>query len=257
MTEEAARKVAIVTGASEGIGHAIALRLLEDGYRVAMLARQPDKLREACDELGPDACGFACDLGNLEDIERTVAEVREWGGSIDALVNCASTTRSGTALSLSDAEWASGFEIKVMGALRLMRACWPSLAVARGGVVNIGGIGARTPRDAAAMTGPLSAALMALTKVFADRGVEDGVRVNMINPGGVLTPRFTAMMEQQALVEGKSLDEVLAAMARANGITRLGRPEDVAELASYLLSPRADLLQGAIVDLDGGMTKGM
>lgn len=257
MSGDAARKVAIVTGASEGIGHAIALRLLADGYRVALLARQPEKLGEACEGLGPDARGFACDLGNLEEIERTVNEVRAWGGRIDALVNCASTTRSGTALSLTDAEWVSGFEIKVLGALRLMRACWPALAEAKGGVVNIGGIGARTPRDAAAMTGPLSASLMALTKVFADRGVEDGVRVNMINPGGVLTPRFTAMMEQRGKAEGRTLEEVIAGMERASGITRLGRPEDVAELASYLLSPRADLLQGAIIDLDGGMTKAL
>jgi 3-oxoacyl-[acyl-carrier protein] reductase len=257
MTGEAGRKVALVTGASEGIGHAIALRLLADGYRVAMLARQPDKLRLACDGLGPDAKDFACDLGDSDEIDRTVAEARAWGGRIDALINCASTTRTGTALSLTDAEWVSGFEIKVLGALRLMRACWPMLCEVRGGVVNIGGVGARTPRDGSAMTGPLSASLMALTKVFADRGVEDGVRVNMINPGGVLTPRFVAMMEQRAQAEGRSLEDVLATMARASGSTRVGRPEDVAELTAYLLSPRADLLQGAIIDLDGGMTKSM
>lgn len=249
--------MALVTGASEGIGHAIAKRLLADGYLVALVARQPHKLAEACAELGVEARGFACDIGSLDEIERTVGDVCAWGGRIDALVNCASTTRSGTALSLTDAEWVSGFDIKVLGALRLMRAAWPMLAKAHGGVVNIGGIGARTPRDASAMTGPLSAALMALTKVFADRGVADGVRVNMINPGGVLTPRFSAMMEERAQAEGRTLDEVIAGMERANGMTRLGRPEDVAEMTSYLLSPQADLLQGAIIDLDGGMTKSM
>ncbi|MFI4981381.1 MAG: SDR family NAD(P)-dependent oxidoreductase, partial [Nevskiales bacterium] len=103
MTGEAGRKVALVTGASEGIGHAIALRLLADGYRVAMLARQADKLRLACDGLGTQVRGFACNLGELDEIKRTVGDARAWGGRIDALVNCASTTRSGTALSLSDA----------------------------------------------------------------------------------------------------------------------------------------------------------
>jgi 3-oxoacyl-[acyl-carrier protein] reductase len=250
-------RTATVTGASEGVGFAIAGRLLAAGYRVAALARQADKLHGAAAALGEGAFAVPCDISRLEEIEAAVAGIVASTGRIDALVNCASTTRSGTALSLSDAEWVSGFEIKVMGALRLMRACWPALAEARGGVVNIGGIGARTPRDASAMTGPLSASLMALTKVFADRGVEDGVRVNMINPGGVLTPRFTAMMEQRAKAEGKSLHEVIAGMERANGIVRLGRPEDVAELTSYLLSPAASLMQGAIIDLDGGMTKGM
>lgn len=251
------KRVAIVTGASEGIGFAIAERLIAEGYRVALLARQPDKLADAAKRLGGDAIPLVCNLARLEEIEGAVADLAGQAGQIDALVNCASTTRFGSALALTDVEWVSGFEIKVLGALRLMRAAWPHLVESRGAVVNVGGVGARTPRFDHAMSGPLSAALTALTKAFADGGVADGVRVNQINPGGVLTPRFVEWQEALAKARGRALDEVLAEAARLGGFTRYGTPEDVANLVVFLLSPAGEWLQGAVVDLDGGMTKAL
>jgi 3-oxoacyl-[acyl-carrier protein] reductase len=144
-----------------------------------------------------------------------------------------------------------------MGALRLIRACWPHLTETSGAVVNIGGVGAKTPRFAHAMSGPLSAALAALTKAFADGGVADGVRVNQINPGGVMTPRFAAWLDAQARSAGRSIEDATAEAARQGGFTRYGKPEDVASLVAFLLSPGGEWLQGAIIDMDGGMTKGL
>lgn len=251
----AGERTAIVTGASEGIGKAVAARLLAEGYRVAVLARQPAKLAEAAAELGSGAWPVPCDMASLAEIERAVAEVRRREGRLDVLVHCASTTRFGDALALSDAEWVSGFEVKVLGALRLMRVAWPHLVETKGAVVNIGGVGARTPRFAQAMSGPLSAALTALTKLFADGGVADGVRVNQINPGGVLTPRFTEWLAARAEAEGRSFEDLAVESARHGGFTRYGTPEDVADLVAFLLSPQGSWLQGAVIDLDGGMTK--
>ena len=147
---------------------------------------------------------------------------------------------------------------KVFGALRMMRAAWPHLVATQGSVVNIGGIGARTPRDAFAMTGPLSAALLAFTKVFADRGITDGVRVNAVNPGAVLTPRTVAMLTTRAEAARQHLRRNGGAgMVRRDHVTRLGTPEDVAGVVAFLLSPAGEWLQGAVIDVDGGRTKGL
>jgi len=250
-------KIAIVTGATEGIGHAIAQRLAQDGATVALVARRADVLAKVAQELAGKGFAFPTDLADLRAIEALIAQVVAKLGRIDIIVNCASATRAGDVLSIPDHEWVAGFDVKVLGALRLVRAAWPELAKRHGAVISIGGIGARTPRDGAAMTGPLSAALIALTKVFADRGVQDGVRVNAINPGAVLTPRLLSMLDQRAAKRSVSREEAITEMARATDCMRVGRPEDVANVVSFLLSDEAELLHGAIIDLDGGATKGL
>ena len=250
-------QVAVVTGASEGIGLAIARRLTADGYRVAMVARPSAKLDAAASEVGPAAFPAGCDVTRPADTERAVSAVVRSCGRVDALVNCASATRTGPADSFTDDEWVAAFQVKVFGALRMMRAAWPHLVATQGSVVNIGGIGARTPRDAFAMTGPLSAALLAFTKVFADRGITDGVRVNAVNPGAVLTPRTVAMLTTRAEAAGSTFGETVAGMVRRDHVTRLGTPEDVAGVVAFLLSPAGEWLQGAVIDVDGGRTKGL
>ena len=247
----------MVTGASEGIGLAVAGRLAADGYRVAMAARPSPKLDAAASAVGQGAFPACCDVTEAGEVEQAVAEVVRRCGRIDALVNCASVTRAGAATSFTDEEWVAAFQVKVFGALRMMRAAWPHLVAARGAVVNIGGIGARTPRDAFAMTGPLSAALLAFTKVFADRGITEGVRVNAVNPGAVLTPRIVAMLTARAATEGSTFEETVADMVRRDHVTRLGRPQDVAGVVAFLLSPAGEWLQGAVIDVDGGRTKGL
>lgn len=254
----------MVTGASEGVGLAVAHRLATDGWRVAMLARASSKLDGAVAQVAATAptrdrvaTAVDVDLTDSESVTTAIAEAARVLGGIDAVVNCASATRSGSSAVLTDDQWVQGFEVKVHGSRRMIEAAWPHLSAAGGAVVNIGGIGARTPRDAHAMTGPLSAALLALTKVYAERGTEAGVRVNAINPGAITTPRLLQSLESAASREGVDLDRFVETMVIRDQVTRLGRPEDVAGVVAFLLSPDAEWFHGAVLDLDGGRTKGL
>jgi NAD(P)-dependent dehydrogenase (short-subunit alcohol dehydrogenase family) len=253
-------RVAIVTGANSGIGEAIARRLAREGATVMLVARNPETLAEVADSIGKDggrAAWYSTDLSRPESGEEIVTATLEKLGRIDFLVNCASATLSGPFLSFTDEQWVQGFSVKVFGAIRLFKAAWPSLKKTQGAVVNIGGVGARTPRANRALTAPLSAALMALTKIMADVGLREGVRVNMVNPGSVMTPRTRKTLEAKAREEGVSLEDLMSRQAREWSTMRIGQPDDTANLVAYIFSDEGSLLHGSIIDLDGGTTKGL
>lgn len=257
------RRRALVTGASTGIGRAVARRLAAGGARVLLAGRDENRLRGACEEIrsaGGEARHLAVDIAADGGAEAAVQRAVDAMEGLDILVHCASATLNGDVFELSDAQWALGFEVKVFAGIRLARAAWPWLVTSHGSLVNICGIGARTPAADNAMTAALNAALLAITKALADRGVAEGVQVNAINPGIIRTPRVEAATQAGfgGVWDGAgSLDEALAARARNRGAIRIGEPEDVANLVAYIVSPQGEFLQGASIDLDGGATKGL
>jgi 3-oxoacyl-[acyl-carrier protein] reductase len=260
MQTELAGKTAIITGASRGIGCAIALRLARSGVRVVLSARHPGALRETAARIhatGGFACALPLDL-RLPDAPARLSEfaVAETG-RIDIVVNNAGSTRRGLFHALSDEDWVDGFALKFFGAVRLTRAAWPELKLNAGSVLFIAGIGGRTPGPQFAIGGSVNAALLSLTKSLADAGLADGIRVNAINPGTIRTQRFQARLQELARETGH--DAAIAEMeyVRRAAITRIGEPEDVAELAAFVLGPHGTLLHGAILDLDAGATKSL
>jgi 3-oxoacyl-[acyl-carrier protein] reductase len=176
-------------------------------------------------------------------------------GRIDLLVNNAGATKRGDFLTLGDADWAEGYALKFFGAMRLCRAAWPHLMASSGSIVNIIGIGGRTGQAEFAIGGSVNAALMNLTKVLADRGVTDGVRVNAVNPGAIATGRLQTRLKTFAAEHGIGGAEAESRMARTLGVARFGQPEEIARLVAFLASPQASFCQGAIVDADGGQTR--
>jgi NAD(P)-dependent dehydrogenase (short-subunit alcohol dehydrogenase family) len=253
-----AGKIIIVTGGSRGIGRAIALRLAQEGGKLVLAARDPAALAKVVAEIetaGGAATSFAADLRATETAAALVDAALKAYGAIDIVVNNAGATRRGDFFELTDSDWTDGFALKFFGAVRLTRAAWPHLKKQHGAVLNIIGVGGRTPGAEFTIGGSVNGACMSFTKALADIGVRDGVQVNAINPGYIHTERLRALLASQAAQHGGDIDATIQQVVRKSNVVRLGEPEDVANLAAFVLSPQSRYLQGALIDLDGGLTK--
>ena len=251
-------KIAIVTGASRGIGRAIALRLAQDGATLVLAARTEADLAKVSVQIksgGGKAIPVAGDLRVPETPAAVVKAALDAYGAIDIVVNNAGATKRGNFFELTDADWADGFALKFMGAVRLTRAAWPHLKARRGTVLNIIGGGGRTPGAEFTIGGSVNGACLSFTKAVADIGIQDGVQVNAINPGRVKTDRLKQLLADEAAEYGGDMEATMEAIARKSNIVRLGEPEDVANLAAFMVSPQSRYMQGALIDLDGGQTK--
>jgi 3-oxoacyl-[acyl-carrier protein] reductase len=251
-------KIAIVTGASRGIGRAIALRLARDGATLVLAARTAGDLDKVASEIktnGGKATTFAGDLREPALPAALARAAIEAHGAIDIVVNNAGATKRGDFFELTDADWADGFALKLIGAVRLTRAAWPHLKARHGSVLNIIGAGGRTPSAEFTIGSSVNGACLSFTKAVADIGLRDGVQVNAINPGRIKTDRFQQTLEAEAAHHGGDLNAALQAIVRKSQIIRLGEPEDVANLAAFMVSPQSRYMQGSLIDLDGGQTK--
>lgn len=247
-------KVAIVTGASRGIGNAIAVRLASEGARLVLCARDEALLAQTAGRM-EHAVFVALDLRLADAGARVVDAAVEAFGGVDIVVNNAGATKRGDFLALADEDFLDGFALKFFGAVRLTRAAWPHLTRAGGAVVNISGSGGRTPGAQFAVGGSVNAALLSFTKALADLGLQDGVQVNAINPGPVRTARFERRLAQTAAEHGVDLAAALEIFVREEKIARVGEPEDIAALVAFVVSPHGRLLHGSLIDADGGLTK--
>ena len=250
--------VAIVSGASQGIGRETAIRLASDFGRLVLVARSEEKLKETAQRVeaaGASSLVIVADLGEpsaaAEVVERTIGAF----GRIDAVVNIAGAVPQVDLLEMTDAQWDAGLGLKLHGARRLTVHAWKHLCATNGAVVMTSGNSALFPKASYAAVGTVNAAIVALAKAFADLGIRDGVRVNSVLPGPVMTGRRRSYLAHWAPAHGMSFDEALESFPKEAGIARYGEPREIAELMAFLVSPAARWLTGTAIRMDGGEVK--
>ncbi len=256
----ARKSVAIVTGASQGIGRATALRLARDFSVIVLVARDKDKLEHTASDVrsaGAEAMIFDLDLREPQSAETVVKSTIEGFGRVDALLNIAGAVPQIDLFEMTDAQWDDGMALKFHGARRLTLRAWDALKISNGSVVFISGSAAFCPKPAFAAVAAINAAINALARAFAEQGVKDGIQVNSLSPGAVMTGRRHAFFEKWAPAHNMTVEDAIKTFPQQAGITRFGKPEEIADLMSYLVSPAARWMTGASVRMDGGEIKGI
>ena len=247
-------KVVLITGGTDGLGAALANRLVEEGARVAVCGRDSRRLaatEQRLRDAGGDALAVQADVARPADLERFVnAAVSRWG-RLDGLVNNAGQSAAGRIDQISDDVWIADLNLKVLAAVRCTRLTVPHLIAAGGGaIVNVLNVGAKAARAASLPSSASRAAGLAITKAASKDLGGHGIRVNAVLIGLVAS----GQSRRRADAAGQSEEELYRQIVKNSDIplARVGRPEEFADLAAYLLSDRSSYVTGSAINLDGG-----
>ncbi|RKZ11599.1 3-oxoacyl-[acyl-carrier-protein] reductase [bacterium] len=243
MSDSSEASVVLVTGASQGIGRAIATRLSSEGFALALVARREEALRGVADGLDGPAEIYPGDVGDPEAASRIVAEVREKQGRIDGLVNNAGITRDSLLARMKPEQWREVMQVNLDGAYWFLRAVTPVFMRQKSGrVINITSVVGQMGNAGQVNYSASKAGMIGMTRAAARELASRGITVNAVAPGFIET-EMTAEMPESAVNEMK---------ARIP-LQRLGSGEDVAASVAFLLSPDAAYITGQVINCDGGM----
>jgi NAD(P)-dependent dehydrogenase (short-subunit alcohol dehydrogenase family) len=250
MSGRLVEKVAIVTGAGQGIGEGIALRFAEEGATVVVTDLDGEHAERVARACGGESWGAALDVTDTTMVDATVARICERHGRLDVVANNAGVTVVGGPTEVEEKAWDLAFDVNVKGMWRVMRAAWQQMIEQGGGsVINqsscaaLGGM----PRNFGYCA--TKGAVMLMSQSAALDGGEHGIRVNCVCPGFVETPMCDAFFEEQ-------LDPAAsrAQTAAAHPIGRMGQPADIGNAFVYLASDEASWVTGSVIAIDGGLT---
>ena len=252
MDLELASRTYLITGGTDGLGLALAQRLIAEGANVAVCGRDEGRLKAAQQRLGPTALCVQADVSQAADCDMFLQLTLDRFGGLDGVVNNAGKASSSTILRSTDEEWRNDYELKVLAALRISRGAIEHLEVHGGAIVNVLAIGARAPQAGSAPTTASRAAGLVLTKARSNEVAAKGIRVNAVLIGHIESGQWV----RRAAAEEESMEQFYARAARAANIPlgRYGKAQEFADLAAFLLSPRASYITGVGIAVDGGMS---
>jgi len=251
-------KTAIVTGASQGIGRAIARALHQEGVTVMMVGLTRARLDQATRELGASHAPIhiqVADLSLLAEVERVATEAIRLMNHVDILVNCAARNKTGGFFAMSDADIQEAWQVKGLGYVRLVRAIAPHMMERGDGrIVNIVGTAARTPATDFIPGAMVNAALVNFTRGISRELARHNVRINSISPGWTLTERQQRSFEMQAMAQGVPVQEILRREAMTIPLGRHVSLDEIASMTLMLVSDLTPGLTGEDIIIDGGAT---
>jgi 3-oxoacyl-[acyl-carrier protein] reductase len=256
-----AGKRALVTGASRGLGYAVAFGLAREGVDVTLNSRTPEKLKAAAqaiaEDTGRQVVPIAGDVTQADFAKELVQKTVDALGGLDLLLANAGGPVSGKFDSLDDAAWQNAIDLSLMSNVRLIRAALPHLRrSSAASVLTITSYSVKQPIPYLVLSNSVRAATIGLTKSLALELGPEGIRFNSILPAWTETERVYELMVARARINGTTPEEEIAKQAKDGALGRMGTVEEFANAAVFLLSPAASFITGVMLTVDGGMYKG-
>lgn len=254
-------KIVLVTAASRGLGKATALQFAREGAKVAISARSEELYRAAADiqtQTGAEILPLQADINQPAGIDRTIQQtVDKWGG-LDILVTNCGGPPAGTFDDINTEQWQTSINQILLSAVRLIKAALPHLRQsAAPAILTITSVSAKQPIPNLILSNSLRAGILGLTKTLSQELAPDAIRVNSILPGPIATDRQQELIAAQAAKSGKPPEKTLAETVASIPLGRSGKPEEFANVAVFLCSPAAAFVTGAMVPVDGGISRGI
>ena len=253
-------KRALIIGSSRGLGHAVALTLAREGCMVAINSRDENKIKAAAEkiasETGTQAYGFAGDVSNMSTADDLVRSVVDSLGGLDILITNAGGPPAGSFEAFDEATWQKAVDTSFMSHVRLIRAALPHLRKSSTpSVLTMTSYTVKQPLPNLVLSNSVRAATVGLTKSLALDLGKEGIRFNSILPGWTMTERVQELMAVRAKNNGTTVDEETAKQTSEIPLGRMGRPQEFANAAVFLVSPAASFIHGAALAVDGGIIK--
>ena len=249
-------KVALVAGASRGLGFAVAQALVREGARVSIASRDESAIRLAAGRLGGDTLAVAADMKSAADIDRWVDQTRQQFGRVDAVFANSGGPPTGEALAFDDRAWQDAADLLLFSTLRLVRAAVPLMQAAGGGAVLMStSASVKEPIPNLGLSTVLRSSVSALAKTLAIELAPSNIRVNQLVPGRIDTDRVRQLDQNTATRQGISAEQAKQKSIAAIPLGRYGNPEEYGRVAAFLLSGAASYVTGATVQVDGGLIK--
>jgi 3-oxoacyl-[acyl-carrier protein] reductase len=249
-------KVAMVAGASRGLGFAVAKALADEGARVSMASRDEAAIRAAAQRIGGEAMGTPVDVRSADAIREWAAATEKRYGGIDLLFTNSGGPPAGATLSFDDHAWQDAADLLLFSTLRMIRAAVPSMKTRGGGAILVStSSSVKEPVQNLGLSTVLRASVSALAKTLALELAPDRIRVNQIIPGRIDTDRVRQLDEINAKKQGVSADEAKRRAMGAIPMGRYGEIEEFGRVGAFLLSDAAAYMTGATVQVDGGLIR--